>query len=342
MIDELDVLKNAAPLLNTAGICSKSVKSIVRINGGGNNQIYLIEQLEKRIILKKYYHNHHDGRNRLKSEYEFLDIAYAATPNSVPKTYAKDFEKQIALYEYIPGRKINNPLELRQEFIELSAHFIASINDKLLNKKFIGNASEACFSIQQHINHVEIRLQKLLNHSIADLRLSSTLFEIKKEFLKVKNKILKKASLKKIDIKKTISEDQIIISPSDFGFHNVVVKQNEELVFLDFEYSGLDDPAKLVGDYFAQVSIPVDISYVDVFIKKLCSRSIPLDEVRERSLMLLNLYKIKWCCIVLNIFIPSDMERRIFANPDLDVSLYKEKQLSLANDLINKVKNGIY
>ena len=42
---------------------------------------------------------------------------------------------------------------------------------------------------------------------------------------------------------------QWCISPSDFGFHNVLRRPGGHLVFLDFEHAGWDDPAKLFGDF---------------------------------------------------------------------------------------------
>ena len=41
------------------------------------------------------------------------------------------------------------------------------------------------------------------------------------------------------------------MSPSDFGFHNVI-KKDDFLYFIDFEYAGLDDPVKLICDFYCQ------------------------------------------------------------------------------------------
>jgi thiamine kinase-like enzyme len=185
-------------------------------------------------------------------------------------------------------------------------------------------------------------LENLHNSAIQESLLKKTLLDVDKEFTKVKNKIFSDAVLLKLNIEKPIPNNQVIISPSDFGFHNAIITKDQNTVFLDFEYSGLDDPAKLVGDYFSQVSIPVDLSYIDTFIDSMCSKGIPINEVRQRSLLLLNLYKIKWICIVLNVFIPVNLQRRIFSNPELNIKKYKESQISMANKLLSKVEYGIY
>ena len=41
------------------------------------------------------------------------------------------------------------------------------------------------------------------------------------------------------------------MSPSDFGFHNVI-KKKKKLFFFDFEYAGMDDPVKLISDFICQ------------------------------------------------------------------------------------------
>ena len=60
-----------------------------------------------------------------------------------------------------------------------------------------------------------------------------------------------------------------IISPSDFGFHNTLVRPDGELQFLDFEYAGFDDPAKLVGDFYACPEIPTPQETFERFVDRL-------------------------------------------------------------------------
>src|SRR5690606_1492036 len=40
-----------------------------------------------------------------------------------------------------------------------------------------------------------------------------------------------------------------LLSPSDFGFHNMLRRDDGSLAFIDFEYFGWDDPAKLAADF---------------------------------------------------------------------------------------------
>ena len=63
-----------------------------------------------------------------------------------------------------------------------------------------------------------------------------------------------------------LSPDDCCLSPSDFGFHNALVDDDGQVTFLDFEYAGRDDPAKLVSDFFCQPEIPVPLDYHATFI----------------------------------------------------------------------------
>ena len=62
-----------------------------------------------------------------------------------------------------------------------------------------------------------------------------------------------------LSIDRALRADECCLSPSDFGFHNALVDERAGLTFLDFEYAGRDDPAKLVSDFFCQPEIPVPL-----------------------------------------------------------------------------------
>ena len=47
-------------------------------------------------------------------------------------------------------------------------------------------------------------------------------------------------------------EEELILSPSDFGFHNTLLASDGALKFFDFEYAGWDDPAKTAADFLRQ------------------------------------------------------------------------------------------
>src|SRR5439155_21002106 len=52
-----------------------------------------------------------------------------------------------------------------------------------------------------------------------------------------------------MSFEKEIAADQRTLSPSDFGFHNALRQADGRIIFLDFEYFGWDDPAKMIADF---------------------------------------------------------------------------------------------
>jgi hypothetical protein len=103
------------------------------------------------------------------------------------------------------------------------------------------------------------------------------------------------------------------ISPSDFGFHNALRRANGTLAFLDFEYAGWADPAKLVCDFLFQVAVPTPPRLHDVFMDQALRPFEDPDAVRERVAVLTPVYRVKWTCILLNEFVRSGRKRREFA-----------------------------
>jgi thiamine kinase-like enzyme len=55
---------------------------------------------------------------------------------------------------------------------------------------------------------------------------------------------------KHVEIEKELDPGDRRLSPSDFGFHNIIVISDWMLKFIHFEYAGWDDPAKMVCDFF--------------------------------------------------------------------------------------------
>jgi hypothetical protein len=120
------------------------------------------------------------------------------------------------------------------------------------------------------------------------------------------------------------------LSPSDFGFHNALLAEDGNLRFIDFEYAGWDDPAKLVCDFFCQPELPVDLRYWDVFMASLCSQWSSTLGLPSRSRLLLPAYQIKWCCIMLNEFVQAGQARRTFAGGNERIEERKTAQLAKA------------
>ena len=61
-------------LLLQAGIGTVEM-DIAPVDGGGNNKVFVVHTKSGKYLVKVYYSNPSDTRNRLKAEYSFLEYA---------------------------------------------------------------------------------------------------------------------------------------------------------------------------------------------------------------------------------------------------------------------------
>jgi thiamine kinase-like enzyme len=313
----------------------------------GNNKAAIIHTEKALFFAKKYFNSNSDIKDRFQSEVSFFEYAKECAPDFVPKIYAIDEPNRIILFEKISGKNVKSE-ELDTNLILSAASFFSSLNKsefKFTLGKKLNNAAEACFSINNHLSLVEKRilnLEKVIEDNLEIANASSTINLIRESFEKIKKHIFIFSNRNMIELDLEIEISRRVISPSDFGFHNCLKKENSDLIFFDFEYSGWDDPAKVIGDFFNQLQVPVSESYFDIFVEKAFENQKDTTELVSRAKLLLPLYKIKWACIALNIFIPVNLERRLFSNPNLDIINYKAEQIQKAKNILNNIQNNYY
>jgi hypothetical protein len=130
------------------------------------------------------------------------------------------------------------------------------------------------------------------------------------------------------------------LSPSDFGFHNALATEDGQLAFLDFEYAGWDDPAKLVGDFFSQIAVPVPEAFYPAFAERLAASTTNPTWHRRRFDILLPVHRVKWITIFLNDFLPVGAERRRFAIHGEDEDARLATQLAKARKGVLRQQDG--
>jgi len=314
--------------------------------GGVNNRIFLVHRDSRIIaILKQYYHSKGDLRDRLSSDYGFSRFLWDYGIHQIPMPIASDPIHHLALFSYIDGKKIV-PSEITEQHIDQVIDFYFAINTYRASEgaRLLPDASEACFSLVEHIRLTENRVQnlkKIRGGSETDKR--AELF-IQDELLpmweRVKYSTSRKAEKANLILGDVIPDGDRRLSPSDFGFHNALADKDGKLFFMDFEYAGWDDPAKMVCDLFCQPQIPIPPRFYPYIIEKIVKDLGNPGMQRQRIEMLLPVYKIKWCCIVLNEFLPRGRSRRAFMKNTLNPEVNKEEQLKKAMNIITHLRNG--
>ncbi len=290
---------------------------------GGNNRAWLLKTKEKDFFLKNYFSSKFDSRDRFGTELSFSIFAWENNIREIPEPIAADRANLLSIANFIPGRRPMKE-EINISFFEQALEFLKKLN---LNKRTIRGqslpyASDSCFSIADHFESLEKKIGRLmLINTMDDIDAAAKAFiknELTENWNSLKSKIQNELSKNRFDFNNKIHWDEMILSPSDFGYHNTILSKNGKLFFVDFEYAGWDDPAKLICDFFNQPELPVSIDYFDWFIetmiKALGEKQYGNGVLLRRARLLFPLYKLKWCCILLNDFITVDRERKNFAS----------------------------
>lgn len=339
-----ELLAPVADLLARVGLDARQV-TVTPCALGGNNRIYRVETTAGVFAAKQYFRHESDPRDRLAAEYAFLNYASTAVPGITPHPFACNQELGIALYEFVDGRRFQSG-EISAAQVEAAVRFFRALNaPPLRSTAILPDASEACFSVSSHLGLIGSRIDRLLEvfpQSDIDSEALSFFRKLGGFWQRLSDSIRIDASRDNLDLDMPLAPEQRCISPSDFGFHNALAEANGSIRFLDFEYAGWDDPAKTVGDFFAQLAVPVPTDFFGYFVAEIMQDFPDAEQFALRSRLLKPAYQIKWCCIALNVFLPVHLARRAFANPDLDETALKQAQLLKANQIFNSIDKSTY
>ena len=330
----------AAGLITQLGLRGQvRLESLV---GGANNGVFRLSVDGCSVLLKAYFHHRDDPRNRLESEYRFVAFAWKHGVHRVPRPLVLDSEHRVALYEYVEGRPIV-PGEVDEARIRQALDFYHELNSHrgAADAAGLAHASEAYFTFAEHLRGVEERVRRLTKlDDTEDVGRAAAGFvedELTEAWDRTAAGARDGARRLGLALEQQLAWSARCLSPSDFGFHNALLERDGRLRFVDFEYAGWDDPAKLVCDFFCQASVPVPEAHYEWFADEVV-RDLPEPAAhRERIGLLLPVYRIKWCCILLNDFLPLARERRQFTQSLEDEHARKARQLEKARLALRRV-----
>lgn len=307
--------------------------------GGGNNRVYVVHAGDRELIAKSYFRHPSDPRDRLGAEYAFLSYAHAAGIDCVPAPLASDAAHGLALYERLPGRPMQAQ-DVEADAVDQAVAFLRALNhpQRRALARELGPASEAAFSVDEHLVRVGERVGRLDGIAVAtaaDERAAAFAERLRRRWQDVRDAVLGRLAEWGEGAAEPVPERWV--SPSDFGFHNALRGTDGRIRFLDFEYAGWDDPAKTVGDFFCQPAVPVPLAHFDRFLDGALADSVHASALARRARLLLPVFQIKWCCIVLNVFLPDAARRRRFADPGADLEDRKHAQCAKAEQLLASI-----
>ena len=201
--------------------------------------------------------------------------------------------------EYILGERFVGGESLSLDSLEQAYKFFGMINshDSNISTSIHHFASDGYLCLSDHINSIKNRLKSLQSDStIFSLNpcLSTIIGSISDDFNKVSSNI--EQAINTGVVADRLPDEYTCISPSDFGFHNAI-KVNNKIKFIDFEFAGIDDPAKTLCDFIMQPRVPVLVNWSGL-LNMLPQAHRNLIETRAK--VMAPLHYLKWRCIILS------------------------------------------
>ncbi len=329
---------SVARMAKAAGITHPSC--LTPLEGGRNNRVWRLDAGGRSYLLKSYFKHAGDQRDRLAAEFAFMSYAWKCGSGQVSRPIARDRTASLGLYEYVYGRRLA-PADVGDGFVAQALDFIRELNQSQHRSKAteLREASEACLKISDHLSTVDRRVGLLERMEIPD-RVSGearsfVVKDLAPSWRRMRDMTDSQAKSRGIDTNRAAPRAEQCVSPSDFGAHNALLESGGRFRFIDFEYAGWDDPAKMICDFFCQPELPVSKAFYISFSQSVARLFPGSDTIAARTDLLLPAYRIKWCCILLNDFLHVGNRRRGFAG-NTAAGDRKPVQLEKAQDYLKR------
>ena len=273
-----------------------------KLTGGGRHEVCLVEKGERKAVLK--LHASPRGTGKLDSfEHELRCHRFLAAhlPEHVPALLGADSSSRALLFECVEGTRPCAE-QINLALVGKMASFLIAANRPEFRaraaKADIPFASEHGFSAWHHLRNAQQRIAALLATSAGDPITSEMRDFVRDELSSSLQLWQSRCHTQEFD--HTTSP---VFSPSDFGFHNVLLRGDGRCSFLDFEHAGWDDPAKLVADFTLQPDFVLAPALAASFAEELARSGYFGHSLLGAVNTLLPVQAVKWTCIVLNPFL---------------------------------------
>jgi hypothetical protein len=281
-----DLVRSVAERL--AGAPARAIQAAT---SGANSRIFRVDTAAGVFALKSYPSRANDTRNRADVEWRALLFLNSRGVTSVPRPFARDADGHFLLMEWIEGSllKSHEPGHVAQ-----AAQFIAQIFSLSSDAEAaqFPLASEACLSADEIIAQIETRLPLLANHGPLGSFLATTFHPA---LLRAKEHARPGAGP---ELDATLRR----LIPADFGFHNVVREPAGKLRYIDFEYFGWDDPAKVTADFLLHPAMTLNEAEQRDFVSAMraaLAHDLDFDARLKRHIPL---FALRWVLILFNPF----------------------------------------
>jgi len=317
-----------------ADLCRADVLAIAQLGGGRNSRVFRVETAAATYALKLYPPRAAGEHDRLGVETAALRWMERHGFAMVPRVIAADRDRGAVLLSWAEGDLVREGVGKAE--IEQACDFLRRLHMLRTTPAVPPDdlAAEACLSVSE--------IERQLHSRIASLRvleepsLTTFLAEHAEPALATRIGGAREAMIAAGQLMADLPQSRRSQVPSDFGFHNALRGADGRLTFIDFEYFGWDDPAKLVADILLHPGTPID----DAARAQLHSGALEIygDDpgFAARLKALLPLFGLRWALILLNEFRPERWQRRVLAGATENWASAKQRQLAAARAMLDR------
>lgn len=316
----------------------KGIKNCQRLNHIGNNKIFCLTLVDdSKYLVKKYYYTHLENWKRGHSEFKALDYLWKKGFRNIPEPIRFDESENLGVYSFERGLTLKPP-EINKEDIHNAVDFLVRLHNLNEEKQDFGPACSACLCLEEYINVIDRRFNKIKDYEErSKIGERAKIFLGKEVYPKIKE--IKKYFFDKtnrMDISKELELEEQVLTPGDFGFHNILF-DNGSYKFLDFEYFGRDDPVRQILDFMHHdQSFEIRRELKSLFLQEYKLKRNTPESFDERAKILEPLIAMTWVLIYLNVLSPEYINHVKFNN--FDIKNLLEKRLNKAENKIKGIK----
>jgi len=304
------------------------------VGGGRNSRVYHIRTAQQEFALKCYPSGADGAGERLARETKALTLMERHGLGAVPRLIAADPARGFALLSWLDASPLGR---ITAHDIDQAVSFLATVGEleRSPDVRELPLAREACLSGREIERQIEGRLARLGQASSEDRGLRTFLEErFRPCFARLLHRSKGLTDAAGLDFNETLREENRCLSPSDFGFHNCLRRQDGSLVFFDFEYFGWDDPVKLTADIMLHPATRIAPPLIAHFRRQAALIYGGDLGFCHRLRAFYTLFAMRWVLILLNEFLPEAWRRRVRAGARESWDEAKERQLERARDML--------
>jgi len=313
----------------------KRLRTIVPIKETGENFVYqLIATDGSSYVLKRYYEKSGKDHHRLRTEVNHLKAIRRVGITAVPEPLWTD-DEEWAIYDFIDGHE---PAEMGDADVQQLADFLTDLDDK--GESLLGanlpKAKDARLTLLDYVSAIGKLFNPVMSAVQAKgptdimLFMMTDMEQLRQDNI---NHFYLWCKREKWDREALLPEKERIFSPADFGFHNTLRTEDGKLVVFDFEYSGWDDPAKLMADFFyntqQDLSMEHKLKVLDAFVKHRTWDK----NFLNRFWAISDLVAIEWIVRTLQVTVPAEQQRLRVENPNLNIDKLVAERFAQAQEM---------